>query len=503
MGGHKGDLQLRILLRYNTAPLSLALIKEEAGLLQLITVKVVAAQDQDPDGRNSCCLPDMEAPGLCDVVQRGLYGPGHVVAGAGFGIHAGPLIGSVVGVDDDRILNPLVGMERFGDLGRIFLYEAAGYVDQFLGIAVSVFNPQHGGRAHLFLEAGKESNVRSAEGIDGLPVIPYGDDLCVADFPQRPGQIEALPGDVLILVYDDVFEVQPMFHLRAFPEGSGGVVDHIFEVHRLQFLQDLLVFQIAGLADLQKEPGTDVGCGFFHNCELHFCIAVGLEVGDKAADQQYKVSDIAVAFVLQDLSEDLLIRAGMQFYAVRQQFFLQVFRQGPSVPVAGESIDQFCSVPAMEQDLFIDGILISLEALFIIAVVAAVACDSEMLDIDFSVSLPDYKIRCIGLSGQFYVIAIDRFVGIIDAVPVEEVGDFHLLGRTQDFIADGDFLFPLGVHDLCRVFVQLAAHSGIAHLRDAPEKGFQVIFIQWRVKIGGEKEDQTVDQSGVFQNSSP
>ena len=233
MSCHESDLQLRILLRYNTASLSLALIKEETGLLQLITVKVVAPQDQDPDGRSSCCLPDMEAPGLCNVVQRGLYGPGHVVAGAGFGIHAWPLIGGIVGVDDDRILNPLVGMERFGDLGRIFLYEAAGYVDQFLGIAVSVFNPQHSGWAHLFLEAGKKGNVRSAEGIDGLPVIPYGDDLCVADFPQRPGQIKALPGDVLILVYDDVFEVQPMFHLRAFPEGSGGVVDHIFEVHSL------------------------------------------------------------------------------------------------------------------------------------------------------------------------------------------------------------------------------------------------------------------------------
>ena len=123
-----------------------------------------------------------------------------------------------------------------------------------------------------------------------------------------------------------------------------------------------------------------------------------------------------------------------------------------------------------------------------------------MFNIDFPVSLSDHEIRRIGLSRHLDMVAVDGFIDIVDPVAVKEIGDFHFLGRPQHFIADGDLLFPLGIHDLGAVFVQFTAHSGVAHLGDSAEKSLQVFFIQRCVKIGGKKEDQAVDQPRVLQD---
>ena len=154
----------------------------------------------------------------------------------------------------------------------------------------------------------------------------------------------------------------------------------------------------------------------------------------------------------------------------------------------------------MEQDLLIDGVLIGLQALCVVAAVPAVPGDPEVLDIDFPVSLPDQKIRGVGLAGQLDVVAVDRLIDVVDSIAVEEIGDLHLLGRPQDLIADGDLLFPLGIHDLCAVLIQLTPHGRVAHLRDSPEEGLQVVFIEGRVKIGCKKEDQAVDQTLILQD---
>ena len=391
-------------------------------------------------------------------------------------------------------------MQGLGNLGGVFLDKTAGDIDQFLGVAVGVFDPQHGGRPHFLLKFCKKSDIGAAEGIDGLPVIAHSDHFCIADFAQGLRQIKALTRNILIFVYNDVFEGQPLLHLGALAQGAGGVVDHVLKVHRLHFLQDFLILEVAGLADIQKQLCAHILRGFLHDCKLHLRVAVGLEVGDKAADQQDKPANIAVSLILQDLPEDLLLGTGMNLHTMRPQLLLQMLRQRPAVPVAGEGIDQFRPVPAVEQDFLIDGVLIGLESFFIIAAVLSVPRDSKVLDVDFSVALPDQEIRCIWLSRQFDVIAVDGLIDIVDSIAVKEIGDLHLLGGSQDLVADGDFLFSLRVHDLGAVFVQFTAHGGIAHLRDPTEKSLQVLLIQRGVKIRGEKEDQAVHHPRILQN---
>ena len=225
-------------------------------------------------------------------------------------------------------------MEGLGDLGRIFLDKTSGDIDQFLGVAVGIFNPQHSGRPHLFLKLCEEGDVGAAESIDGLPVVADSDNLCVAHLAQSLRQVKALSGDVLILVHNDVFETQALFHLCTLAQSAGRIVDHVFKIHRLYFLQGFLVLEIACLADLQEQLCADVLCGFLHDRKLHLCVTVSLEIGDKTADQHHKPADIAVALILQDLPEDLLIGTRVEDHAVRPQFLLQVLCQGTAVPVA-------------------------------------------------------------------------------------------------------------------------------------------------------------------------
>ena len=138
---------------------------------------------------------------------------------------------------------------------------------------------------------------------------------------------------------------------------------------------------------------------------------------------------------------------------------------------------------AVEQDLFIDCILVGLQALCVIAAVLAVPGDSEVLDIDLPVPLPDQEIRRIGLAGQLDVVAVDRLINIVDPVAVEKIGNLYLLGRPQDLAADRDLLFSLRIHDFLTVLVQLTPHGRVAHLRDSAEKGLQVMFVEGCVKI--------------------
>ena len=120
MSCHKGDLKLRILFGYNATALALAAIGKEIRLLQLIAVKIVTSQNKNPDGIR-LCFPRItfpgrdiflsrflrpQPPGLHNMIQGGFDGSAPVVVGPGAAVHAVPLIGRVVGIDDDRILDP-------------------------------------------------------------------------------------------------------------------------------------------------------------------------------------------------------------------------------------------------------------------------------------------------------------------------------------------------------------------------------------------------------------
>ena len=88
--------------------------------------------------------------------------------------------------------------QAFAYLRRVLLYEATGYVDYFLGVPVSLGNTQFQSVPKGILELGEQRDIRTCIGINGLPIVAHGHDLCIAEFAQLQGQIKPLTGNILI-----------------------------------------------------------------------------------------------------------------------------------------------------------------------------------------------------------------------------------------------------------------------------------------------------------------
>ena len=117
-----------------------------------------------------------------------------------------------------------------------------GYVDYFLGVPVSFGNTQFQPVPKGFLELGEQRDIRTCIGINGLPIVAHGHDLCIAEFAQLQSQIKPLAGNVLILVDYDIFEPQPLPLDFLFAEHFCRTVYHVFKIYRLLFFQTLGVF---------------------------------------------------------------------------------------------------------------------------------------------------------------------------------------------------------------------------------------------------------------------
>ena len=201
--------------------------------------------------------------------------------------------------------------ERLLNLGGILLDETAGNVDNLLGVAVGLGYLQLFTIAHNLGKMSEECDVRTRVGIDGLPVIPYGDNLSITNLGQGSGKVETLPGDVLILVDDDVFEVQFLAHILLFLQNLGGIVYHILEVHSATLLQFLGVFQVALMTHVQEEFGADVIGHPMHFAELVGIVAVGLEVLDEATEQADQFENVLILLRGDNLLIDFLFGTGL------------------------------------------------------------------------------------------------------------------------------------------------------------------------------------------------
>ena len=147
-----------------------------------------------------------------------------------------------IGLDHDRTCYMFGRNQAFAYLRRVLLYETTGYVDYFLGVPVSFGNTQFQPVPKGFLELGEQRDIRTCIGINGLPIVAHGHDLCIAEFAQLQSQIKPLAGNVLILVDYDIFEPQPLPLDFLFAEHFCRTVYHVFKIYRLLFFQTLGVF---------------------------------------------------------------------------------------------------------------------------------------------------------------------------------------------------------------------------------------------------------------------
>ena len=126
--------------------------------------------------------------------------------------------------------------QPFADLYRIFLYKIARYVNDILGITIGLYDFKQLCIPHLLLKFGKQRNIRAAEGINGLPVISYRNNLCIRHFRQRFRKIKPLSRNILILIHDDIFKIEFLLHLLHFPKNPRRFIDHIFKINRFIFI---------------------------------------------------------------------------------------------------------------------------------------------------------------------------------------------------------------------------------------------------------------------------
>ena len=100
--------------------------------------------------------------------------------------------------------------QAFAYLRRVLLYETTGYVDYFPGVPVSFGNTQFQPVPKGFLELGEQRDIRTCIGINGLPIVAHGHDLCIAEFAQLQSQIKTAGGKCPDTVDYDIFEPQPL-----------------------------------------------------------------------------------------------------------------------------------------------------------------------------------------------------------------------------------------------------------------------------------------------------
>ena len=405
-----------------------------------------------------------------------------------------------VGLDDDGIGDVFRRDKGFFQLGFVLLDEAAGDVNDFLGIAVGLGDLQLLAVAHRFLELGEELDAGSGIGVDGLPVVSHGDNLGVADFAEGFREVETLPGNVLVLIHDDVHEVELYAGILLLPEDACGLVDHVLEVHGVLLLQALGVLQIALLADIQEELRALVGGLAFPFVELLGVEAVGLEILDECADQLDQLQDVFVLLGGDDFVEDFFGGAGLQSEAVGLQFFLKVDQQRPAVVVGGEGVDEFSAVLAVQLDLVIDGCLVAVQLLLVVPVVPAVLGDTEVLDVSHVVALGNGEVRGVGLVGTYDIVLVRLLVCVINLIEVQEVRNLDFLGRAQRFVGNGNAVAGALVDDLLRVLAHIPLERGEVRLGNVVEEGIEIIALIRRVKVAAEEEDEFVHQFRLLQD---
>lgn len=332
-----------------------------------------------------------------------------------------------ISLDDDGIGDVLRGDQGLLELGFILLDEAAGDVDDFLGVAVGLGYFEFLAVAHCLLELGKEFNAGTGVGVDGLPVVAHGDDLGITHFTEGLCEVKTLPRDVLVLIHDDVLEVKLYAGFLLLPEYAGRLIDHVLEIHGVLLLQSLGVLQVALLADIQEEFGTLV-CGLaFPFIELFGGETVGLEVLDEGADQLDQLQDVFVFLGGDDLIKDFLGGAGFQVETAGTKLFLQVDQQWPAVVVGREGVDEFGAVLAMQQDLVVDGRFVSLQLFCCVSVVPAVLGDTEVLDVGNVVALGDGEVWCVRLVCTDDIVFVRLLVSVVNLVEIQEVCNLHFL----------------------------------------------------------------------------
>ena len=173
------------------------------------------------------------------------------------------LVGGGMYVD----LAPLavLGPEAFALARSIVADDGIGRVEDGLGRAVVLLEPDDLGFWVLLLEAQNILDSGPPEAVDGLVVVAHHADVLILLGQQLDQHILGVVG-VLILVHHDVaeFVLVVVQHVGVLLEEGHGVDDDVVEVHGVGFLEPLFVEDV-GLGDLiqpeipARRPGVLVG----------------------------------------------------------------------------------------------------------------------------------------------------------------------------------------------------------------------------------------------------
>ena len=300
--------------------------------------------------------------------------------------------------------------------------------------------------------------------------------------------------DVLILIYNNIFEIQLLaFHL-LFPQNPCGIVDHVLEVYRQPLLQPLLIFVKALLTNEHEQLGALIGSPGLNTEKIFQCQPLCLEIPDEGANQLDQSGDVFVFLRAYDFVENLTRRPWTQLKAMLHKLLLQMLQEITPVIVIRISENQLCAMFPVQRYLILDFLFVPHQLFFGITAVPSVFRNAEMLDISHAPILFNGKIRRVKFVGTKDMIRVRLLIRIINPVHEQEIRNPHFLCRAQCLMGNADTPARPTVNDLLRIFLHIAFQGRKVGLGYIIEKSVKLISFVGSLKIASKEEDELVHQ---------
>ena len=174
--------------------------------------------------------------------------------------------------------------------------EVSCNINDFLRVTIGFNYLKKLGISHLFFKLCEKRDVRAAERIYRLPIVTDGNDFCIRNLCESSNQIKSLARNILILIYDYVFEIKLLLHFLNFSKNPRRLVDHILKVNSIILVQVSLILQIAIVTNVQEQSCTHVLSGVVHTVKFFHSKSVRLKVGDKSTNEVDQLANVAIFF---------------------------------------------------------------------------------------------------------------------------------------------------------------------------------------------------------------
>ncbi len=316
--------------------------------------------------------------------------------------------------------------------------ELAALLQELPREAVCVLDPADLRGAPVLLEIEDVGHVASVEPVYALPVVPHAEQAVVVGIPHGPEEVVPGAGEVLVFIHYDVFVGR---NVTSPADDVGGHVEHVLEVDLAVLCQVLLICIVYGsdhfleACQLFRDavfpgPGVDLVPGPVVSFYEEYG---GGDHGAQGGDLGQHVGDSLLEYLL-----------GVRMPEFHPPLLQLLFQPGEKVvfgTVVRVELYEVGAVLAVYAPLPLDSFKVVLLGIGVVIhherSDVAVAVGTEVLYVDVCA----LEVEIGAVLPEFGASGIDRIrvlVGVLDAVPRQEVGDLPLPVALHPLAVEGE-----------------------------------------------------------------